>query len=217
MRILGVESLALHEVKVVRFGRFADERGYFCEHFRKSDFERSLTFLDGIPFVQCNESFSRPGSLRGMHFQWNPYVGKLVRTVHGHMVDLVLDIRLGSPTHGKIIAHDMPCDHGRADSQWIWVPPGFAHGGLFLKETTIEYYCTGEYNPACEASISPLAADLDWSLCRPDLKRTFDTLAFDTRLISAKDKAGLTLAAWSADGRSRHFVYALPRNDRKAG
>lgn len=215
MKILGVESLAFPEVKVIRFGRFADARGYFCEHFRKSDFECSLPFLDA-PFVQCNESYSRPGTLRGLHFQWNPYVGKLVRTVQGHMVDLVLDIRCGSPTNGKIIAHDMPADPNRSENQWIWVPPGFAHGGLFLQDTTIEYHCTGEYNPACEAGISPLAADLDWSLCTPALKRTFDEIAFDTELLSPKDKAGLTLAAWSGDVRSRYFVYpALP--SRKAG
>ena len=207
MRILSVEALPLPEVKVVRYGRFTDQRGYFCEHFRQSDFEKRLTFLDGMPFVQANESFSRPGTLRGLHFQWNPYVGKLVRTLHGHMVDLVLDIRLGAPTYGKIIAHDMPADPHRADNQWIWVPPGFAHGSLFLQETTIEYYCTGEYNPACEAGISPLARDLDWSLCQPALKKTFDEVAFQTELISPKDKAGLTLFAWSDDERSRHFRY----------
>jgi len=213
MKVLSVESLVFPEVKVVRFGRFADERGYFCEHFRKSDFERSLPFLDA-PFVQCNESYSRPGTLRGMHFQWNPHVGKLVRTVHGHMIDLVLDIRHGSRTYGKIIAHDMPADHARPDNQWIWIPPGFAHGGLFLRETTIEYYCTGEYNPACEAGISPLAADLDWSQCAPTLKRAFDQVAFATQLLSPKDKAGMTLAAWSHDERARHFLYPASR---KAG
>src|SRR3712207_7738933 len=55
-----------------------------------------------------SESFSRPRTIRGLHFQWNPYMGKLVRTIMGRMVDLVLDIRLGSPTFGKIIAHDIP-------------------------------------------------------------------------------------------------------------
>lgn len=217
MRILAVEALALADVQVIRFGRFADERGYFSEHFRYSDFEQQLPFLAGARFVQCNESYSRPGTLRGLHFQWNPYVGKLVRTIHGHMLDLVLDIRKGSPTHGKIIAHDMSADHDRPDSQWIWAPPGFAHGGLFLKETTIEYHCTGEYNPACEASISPLAADLDWSLCRPDLKRMFDALAFPTALMSPKDRAGMTLAAWDADDRSQQFAYRAPRERRLAG
>lgn len=207
MKILSIESLALAEVKLVRYGRFLDQRGYFCEHFRKSDFDSSLTFLNGLTFVQCNESYSRPGTIRGLHFQWNPFVGKLIRTVHGHMVDLVLDIRKGAPTIGKIIACDMPADPGRPDNQWIWVPPGFAHGNVYLQDTTIEYFCTGEYNPACEAGISPLAPDLDWSLCEPSLRTLFAEVARQGGFMSAKDRAGLSLNAWDSDDRSRNFQY----------
>lgn len=206
MRILAVESLAIPDLKVIRFGRFPDHRGYFCEHFRKSDFAK-LPFFDGFAFVQSNESFSNAGTVRGLHFQWNPYVGKLVRTVQGHMVDLVLDIREGSPTFGKILAHDMPANPTRAESQWIWVPPGFAHGNFFSKDTTIEYFCTGEYNPAGEAGISPLAKDLDWSLCDPCLKKAFQELIVHTKLISPKDRDAFSVAAWNDDERSRHFTF----------
>ena len=70
----------------------------------------------------------------------------------------------------------MPSHPGDDFSQWIWVPPGFAHGNVFLLDTTIEYFCSGEYNPECEASISPLADDLDWSLCDPTLKDQFSEI-----------------------------------------
>ncbi len=207
MKIVNIQRLGMAEVQVVRYARFPDQRGYFSEHFRQSDFNKELPFLAGVSLVQCNESFSRQGTVRGLHLQWSPYVGKLVRTVHGHMVDLFLDIRKGSPSFGKVLAHDMPADHDRDHNEWIWVPPGFAHGNFFLKDTVIEYFCTGEYNPACEAGISPLAKDLDWSACQPSLKRAFHDVAFHTELISAKDKAGLSLAAWERDERSRHFPY----------
>ena len=166
MKLLSVTSLAIPDVKVLRFARFSDHRGYFTEHFRLSDFQNhpELGFLREVQFVQCNESLSRPGTLRGLHFQWNPYVGKLVRAVAGRLVDLVLDIRLGSKTLGKILAYDLPAAPERDFADWIWVPPGFAHGTLFPhgpEVSVIEYFCTGQYNPACEASISPLAPDIE--------------------------------------------------------
>ena len=115
MKILDVFDLAIPEVKVIRFGRFPDNRGYFSEQYRFSDFETgdALPFMRGVRFVQANESFSRAGTIRGLHFQWNPYMGKLVRTIRGHMIDVVLDVRKGSPTYGRIIAHDMPVQRRR--------------------------------------------------------------------------------------------------------
>ena len=172
MKILSVTTLAIPDVKVIRFARFCDARGYFTEPFRKSDLQAhpQTGFFRGLEFTQANESFSRPGVIRGLHFQWNPYMGKLVRTIAGRMVDLVLDIRKGSPCQGKIIAYDMPSRVDDDYGTWIWVPPGMAHGNLFTEPTQIEYYCTGEYSPGCEAGISPLSGELDWSLCdsRPE-------------------------------------------------
>src|SRR5262249_35842219 len=159
-------------------------------------------FLVGVEFFQTNESFSRAQTVRGLHFQWNPYMGKLVRTVEGHMVDLVLDIRRGSPAFGKIIAYDMPSSKDEDHNEWIWVPPGFAHGHLFLSDTSIEYFCSGEWSPQCEAAISPLAADLDWSLCDSRLREAFHRIASATSLITDKDKNGLSIAAWEKDPRS---------------
>jgi dTDP-4-dehydrorhamnose 3,5-epimerase len=208
MKILSVTDLPLDGVKVVRFGRFADARGYFSVPFFRPgvDGHPALDVLAGTRFVQVNESYSRPGVVRGLHFQWRPPLGKLVRTIHGHMVDIVVDIRRGSPTRGKAIMHDMPAPSDAPWAEWIWVPPGFAHGNFFPEETRIEYFCTGEYNPACEAGLSPMAPDLDWSLCEPALKSRFDALvASGGAVLSDKDRAGLTLSAWLADERSMHF------------
>lgn len=207
MKIVEVKNLAIPEIKVIRFARFHDHRGYFAEIFRRSDFIRSFEFMKGASFVQCNESFSRKGTVRGLHFQWNPYMGKLIRTVYGRMVDMVLDIRKGSPTFGKIIGYDMPAERDRDFSEWIWVPPGFAHGNVFPEETVIEYFCSGEYNPDSEAGISPLAEDIDWSLCSHGLNEIFRNTANSSMLITDKDRNGFSLAGWTDDQRSDNFIY----------
>jgi dTDP-4-dehydrorhamnose 3,5-epimerase len=163
--------------------------------------------MKGVEFVQCNESYSKKGTVRGLHFQWNPYMGKLVRTVVGRMVDMVLDIRKGSPTFGKIILYDMPSDKQADYSEWIWVPPGFAHGNFFPEDTIIEYFCSGEYSPGCEAGISPLAKDIDWSLCDKKLKTLYDRIAPATKLITDKDRNGFTVIGWTNDSRSDNFIY----------
>jgi dTDP-4-dehydrorhamnose 3,5-epimerase len=134
-------------------------------------------------------------------------MGKLVRTLHGHMVDIVLDIRKGSPTAGKAIMYDMPWNADADWSEWIWVPPGFAHGNFFPAEAHIEYFCTGEYSPGCEAAISPLAPDIDWSLCEPALKARFDAMSAAPAIISEKDRQAMALGQWMADPRSDHFRY----------
>ena len=208
MKIVSRKKLKIEAVKVVRFARFNDHRGYFTEHFRKSDFQhhQDMEFIRGVEFVQANESYSKKGTVRGLHFQWNPYVGKLVRTVIGRMVDMVLDIRKGSPTFGKIVLYDIPAVPTADYSEWIWVPPGFAHGNFFTEDTLIEYFCSGEYNPGCEAGISPLAKDIDWELCDPELKELFDSVGPSTDLITDKDKNGFTLEAWKEDKRSDNFI-----------
>lgn len=209
MKILSVRPLAIESVKVIRFARFSDARGFFTEPFRKSDVfvHPDLKEFKGLDFVQLNESFSRGGVCRGLHFQWNPYMGKLVRTLYGRMVDVVLDIRKGSPTLGKVIAYDMPTSVGDSFNEWIWVPPGFAHGNFFTEDSRIEYLCSGEYSPNCEAGISPLSEDLDWSLCSRDLKSLFDEVVGKSGVLSDKDKEGLSLTNWLNDRRSENFVY----------
>lgn len=209
MKIIEVKELEIPAVKVIRYARFCDHRGYFTEHYRKTDFHNpeTMTFMKDVEFVQCNESFSRKGTVRGLHFQWNPYIGKLVRTLRGRMIDMVLDIRKGSPAFGSIILYDMPADNERDYSEWIWVPPGFAHGNIFTEDSMIEYFCSGQYNPACEAGISPLSKDIEWNLCAPELKRIFDNIAPSTLLITDKDKNGYTIEGWEKCQNSENFIH----------
>ena len=209
MKVISVAELALPAVKVIRFARFRDQRGYFTEPFRRSDFDShpDLACFRGLAFVQANESHSRPNVVRGLHFQFNPFMGKLVRTIAGHMVDVVLDLRKGSPTLGKAVMYDMPADSGGEFAEWIWVPPGFAHGNYFPAESTIEYYCSGEYNQSGEAGISPLSRDIDWSLCDAGLKDRFDAMAACGAIISDKDRDAPSLRSWLDDARSDHFRY----------
>jgi dTDP-4-dehydrorhamnose 3,5-epimerase len=208
VKLVAVSPLAIPDVKVLRFGRFVDGRGYFTEIYRRSDVRNhpAVGSLAGTEIVQGNESYSCAHVIRGLHFQWNPFMGKLVRTLAGHMVDLVLDIRKGSPTLGKIIAYDMPASPDRDYDEWIWVPPGFAHGNFFTEPTLIEYLCTGEYSNGCEAGISPLSPDLDWSLCDARLKSLFDQTAA-AAIMTDKDRNGLTVARWLEDSRSENFIF----------
>jgi len=208
MKILEIKTLAIPEIKIIRFARFCDHRGYFTEKFRKSDLLNipNLPSLSNANFVQANQSFSKKDTIRGLHFQWNPFMGKLGHTLSGHMVDIVLDIRKGSGTFGKAIAYDMPENNDKDYDEWIWIPPGFARGNFSKEDSTAEYYCTGEYNQNSEAGISPMARDIDWSLCDKNLKKEFDKIS-STDLITKKDKGGFSLEDWIKDDRSDNFIY----------
>jgi len=209
MKLVDVKSLEIPDIKIIEFGKFKDFRGYFTEQFRKSDLSSSsdLDSLKNVEFVQGNQSYSKENVIRGMHFQWNPFMGKLVRTLFGEMTDLVLDIRKGSPTYGKMIAYEMPSSVEANTEKWIWVPPGFAHGNFFTKPSMIEYLCSGEYSPGCEAGISPLAKDIDWTLCDSKLKQKFDKVVSENPLMTDKDRYGFSLEEWGRDERSSNFIY----------
>lgn len=207
MKILEIKSLEIPEIKVIKFARFCDERGYFSEQFRKSDIKNlNVDSLKNIEFFQANQSYSKKNVIRGLHFQWNPYMGKLVRTLSGNMTDLVLDIRKDSPTFGKIIGYEIPSCDEQDYEEWIWVPVGFAHGNFFIKDSKIEYFCSGEYSPGCEAGISPLSKDIDWSLCKKEIRKNFLEV-LKNPIISNKDRNGLSLEEWVNDPRSDNFIY----------
>jgi dTDP-4-dehydrorhamnose 3,5-epimerase len=206
MNVLDVRALAIPEVKVIRVGRYRDHRGHFFESFRTSDLARHAPFLGQSSFVQGNASFSRVGTVRGMHFQWDPPMGKLVRTVHGRTIDLVLDVRPASETFGDMIALDMPASDEWADL--IWVPPGFAHGNAFPADTFIEYLCTAEYNAMAEETISPLAADINWSTVDTALAAEVRSLFEGALLITEKDRTGMSIGHWARDPRSSSPVFS---------
>ena len=131
---------------------FGDSRGYFFESFNAREF-REKTGLD-INFVQDNESCSRYGVLRGLHFQRPPYTqSKLVRCVRGAVLDVVVDIRKGSPTYGRHVAVELSEDNHRQ----IFIPKGFAHGFAVLSETAVfQYKCDNFYAPQADGGISIL-------------------------------------------------------------
>ena len=205
MKIVSITEFQIPFVKLINFERFMDQRGYFTETFRASDFINNelKVFPNGI--MQTNESFSQKNVLRGLHFQWNPNMGKLIRTIAGHMIDLVLDLRQGSPTQGKIMTFDMPAKSSDSSSSWIWVPEGCAHGNFFLEDSYIEYFCSGSYNGECEAGVSPFAEDIDWSICDPKLKNLFADLK-DSFIATSKDINGLSVKQWLDREDSKNFT-----------
>jgi dTDP-4-dehydrorhamnose 3,5-epimerase-like enzyme len=101
----------------------------------------------------------------------------------------------------------MSADHDADYAEWIWVPPGFAHGNFFTQTSRIEYFCSGEYSPGCEAGISPFAADIDWSLFDAVLKEEFDRIISGYPLITDKDHNGHTIASWADHPDSSQFIY----------
>lgn len=204
MKILDFKELEIPEVQIVRFAHFNDERGYFTETYRKSDFKNLPQEKFPYEFVQANETYSKAGTFRGLHFQWNPHMGKLVRCITGHLIDFALDIRLGSPTFGAIVAYEFkPEDNPNAD--WIWVPPGFAHGTLLLTDSYVEYLCTGEYSQGCEAGITIFDDDIDWSFINS--QDVFNKIYWLQSIvhITEKDKDAFTLKQWKDNPNAKEF------------
>ncbi len=127
-----------------------DSRGYFMESFSERDFA-TATGLD-VRFVQDNESYSRKGVLRGLHFQMEPYAqAKLVRVVQGRVLDVVVDIRPESPTFSRWVATEL----SGANHHQMFIPKGFAHGYVVLEDDTIfQYKCDEYYHPEAEGGIA---------------------------------------------------------------
>jgi dTDP-4-dehydrorhamnose 3,5-epimerase len=124
-----------------------DARGFFMETFRADAWS-----AEGVPteFVQDNQSRSRRGTLRGIHFQTEPGQGKLVRVARGRVLDVVVDLRRGSPTFGEWEGVELDDEHGLQ----LYIPIGFGHGFCVLSETAdFVYKCTAYYDPATEAGI----------------------------------------------------------------
>ncbi len=139
----GIEGLWVIKPKV-----FADNRGYFLESYNKNLFESNGLNLQ---FVQDNQSLSHTGVLRGLHFQNPPFAqGKLVRVITGAVFDVAVDIRKNSPTYGNFFGTELT-----EENKWMmYIPEGFAHGFLTLKDNTIfSYKCTNFYNKNSEDCI----------------------------------------------------------------
>lgn len=138
----------LPEVLLIQPPVFPDERGFFMETYKYSEFSRN-----GIAeqFVQTNHSHSARNTLRGLHYQKTPHAqGKLVRVVIGEVFDVVVDIRKGSPRYGQWAGSQLSASNNNI----LYIPPGFAHGAWVLSEqASLLYMVTQEYAPECEAGV----------------------------------------------------------------
>src|SRR5215468_3850666 len=162
MKIIATE---LAEVKIIEPQLFGDQRGFFLESFQAKRYAEA-----GIsrPFVQDNMSRSAYGVLRGLHLQ-NPLTqGKLVSVMRGRVLDVAVDVRIGSPNFGRHVAVELSEDNRRQ----LWVPRGFAHGFVVLSETADFFYkCDELYSPSDEIAIrhNDPAIGIDWGIETPNL------------------------------------------------
>jgi dTDP-4-dehydrorhamnose 3,5-epimerase len=187
---INVESRWLGDVVVIVPEVFQDSRGFFTETFRADQFEAL-----GLPteFVQDNHSRSAKGVVRGLHFQWEPPMGKLMRVTAGSAFLVAVDIRKGSPTCGKWAGVEASAENRRQ----VWAPAGFARGFCALSDgTEIQYKCTGIYNNKAESAIrwNDPAIGIQWPL--------------GDVTVSDKDRNAATLAEWLRSPDSEHFRYS---------
>ncbi|MGE4285580.1 MAG: dTDP-4-dehydrorhamnose 3,5-epimerase [Phycisphaerae bacterium] len=160
------KKMEIPEVILVTPRVFPDDRGFFMETYKASEFKANGITED---FVQDNQSFSCKDVIRGLHYQRAPHAqGKLVRCLEGAIWDVAVDIRKDSPTYRKWVAAELTSDN----KQMLYVPAGFAHGFAVLSDTAmISYKCTAEYNKDAEAGIlwnEPSIA-VDWPVAEPIL------------------------------------------------
>lgn len=176
------ETTRLEGVMLVRPRMFEDDRGSFTETWNMHAFAEVLG--ESIQFKQSNESVSRAGVLRGMHFQVPPRgQGKLVRVTRGRVMDVAVDLRKESPTFGQHVAAELS-----AENRWqLWIPVGFAHGFLALEDhSTLQYQCTDTYHPASEHSLAWDDPDLGikWGVKDP--------------MVSGRDQAAAAFATFES-------------------
>ena len=162
-----VTATAIPDVLIFEPRVIGDERGYFLESFRKNVFEEHA---GKVTFVQDNESFSKYGILRGLHYQRPPFMqGKLVRVIRGKVLDVAVDIRKDSPTFRQHISRILS-DENRL---MMWIPRGFAHGFVVLSEHALfSYKCDNYYSPEHDTGILWNDPDLgiDWMLPVEDIR-----------------------------------------------
>jgi dTDP-4-dehydrorhamnose 3,5-epimerase len=185
-----IESRHLDEIVVLVPQVFEDERGYFMESFRGDSFKDL-----GLPqsFVQENHSYSRKGVLRGLHFQWDPPMGKLMRVTRGAAFLVAVDVRLGSPTVGKWFGIEASADNRKL----VWAPASFARGFCALSDDVeVQYLCTGVYNSKAESAI------------RWDDPQIGIAWPLQPQTISEKDRKAQTLTEWLASDDARHFAFS---------
>lgn len=171
--MINVIETAIPQLLILEPKVFGDERGYFMESWSQRDFEAAVC---PIHFVQDNESKSRYGVLRGLHYQKGRFSqSKLVRVVSGRVLDVAVDIRRGSPWFGQHVA----CELSGENHRQFFIPRGFAHGFAVLSEEAVfQYKCDNPYAPQQEGAIAwdDPSLGIDWRIPVADI------------LLSEKDK-----------------------------
>ena len=183
MQILEIKELEISDIKIIRFARNNDFRGYFSETFNANAIKENCPFLNDFSFVQANESFSFANTFRGLHLQTG--MGKLVRLIYGNLIDFGLDLRKESSFYKKIIAYNLcsTCDY----SEWIWIPPGIAHG-IWLKESSmVEYFCTDIYNFQNQYCVPIFSDKINWDICDKNIQKDFFSINKNTLKIKKED------------------------------
>lgn len=180
-----IEGVVILEPKI-----FGDERGYFFESFSEKWFQENVC---NTHFVQDNESKSKHGVLRGLHFQKPPFSqSKLVRVVKGEILDVAVDIRKGSPTVGQYVSAIL----SEENKKQFFIPRGFAHGFVVLgDEAVFQYKCDNYYAPQAEGAIAYNDPELniDWQICENDI------------ILSEKDKSNPLF-------KNIHYIFDFSEN-----
>jgi dTDP-4-dehydrorhamnose 3,5-epimerase len=157
---------AIPDVVIIEPRVFGDARGYFFESWSQREFD---ALVRPVCFVQDNESRSSYGVVRGLHFQKGAFSqSKLVRVVEGTVLDVAVDIRLGSPTFGRHVAVELTADSHRQ----LFIPRGFAHGFSVLSDHAVfQYKCDNYYAPQAESAIAwnDPALGIDWRVAADDV------------------------------------------------
>lgn len=158
-------SLEIPDVILIKPRVFEDERGFFFECFKHSEFAQAGINFN---FIQDNHSKSKRGVLRGLHYQLEPKAqGKLIRCIRGKILDVAVDIRKGSPTYAKWVAIEL----SQENKHMLWIPPGFAHGFIALEDSEIIYKCTAEYDPTLNRGViwNDSSIGINWPPLEPIL------------------------------------------------
>ena len=184
---MNISKTPLANVLVIEPNRYQDSRGYFSETWNKKRYAEA-----GVPadFVQDNFSVSQRGVLRGLHFQYPYPQNKLVQVLRGSVFDVAVDLRKQSPTFGKWWGTELTEENGRQ----LFVPVGFAHGFLVLRENSVFVYkCSEFYHPEAERSLlwNDPEIGIEWPMEHP--------------VLSEKDASAQTLSQWLKKPESNHF------------
>jgi len=166
---------------------YPDHRGYFYESFH-----RAISHELEQDFCQDNISYSHKGVVRGLHYQWDKPMGKLVQTISGKIIDYIIDIRYNSPSYGECWKFEL----SEENKNVLWVPPGYAHGFEALEDSHVMYKCSAYYSKDGESAIS---------IKDPDLRIKLKT---DERniILSEKDLGAQSFKEYSNDPK---FFYEI--------